>query len=246
MKQKLLNIILAVSLGFTSINCFSQQNEENEQVDKSSEVSKMWNGLKNIISNSAITSSTSDFSYDKANIAKSGYLGLHRNVDTRTGYERIQIRNKMIALAEHISDEHDIEYKKAQKIIDTTFLEAERANIEPILMLSVIGVESKYKQFAKSKMGAVGLVQVMPNYHRTKINELKKDNLDMWSVEGNIKLGVTIMKEYINLANGDIQRALQMYNGSTRDSRLTYSKKVFNQMENLDKALVLAKMWKIS
>lgn len=163
--------------------------------------------------------------------------------DRRTYIERVEQMKKMQALASHISDNNNIELEKAEKIIATTFLEAEKAKIEPMIMLSVIGVESRYNQYAKSGMGAVGLVQVMPNYHKGKIKELKSEsNLDMWSIEGNIKLGVNILKEYIALADGNVQKALQMYNGSSKDRSLSYSRKVYSQLANLDKAVKLANL----
>lgn len=239
--KSLTSILLSFVTMTASFSSLAQDTESlnNAQVKPSSG----WIGLKTLISNLELNSKENKDIFD-FKIAQSGFLKSIEmdKFDLRTSTERNKINEKMIALAEHISDEHDIEINKAQKIINTTFLEAQRANIEPILMLSVIGVESRYKQFARSKMGAVGLVQVIPTYHRNKINGLKKENLDIWSVEGNIKIGVAIMKEYIALANGDIQRALQMYNGSTRDTKLSYSKKVFNHMDNLDKALTLAKL----
>lgn len=163
-------------------------------------------------------------------------------LDRVTYVERVEQMKKMQMLAKHISENNDLEIDKAERIINATFAEAEEHKIEPMVMLSVIAVESRYQQFAKSHMGAVGLVQVIPKYHRTKISALRDFNLDLWSIEGNIKVGTKILKEYIDLADGNVQRALQMYNGSSRDRSLSYSKKVYNQLAKLDKEVVLAKM----
>ncbi len=62
---------------------------------------------------------------------------------------------------------------------------------------------------------------------------LKKENLDIYSIQGNIRVGIQILKEYIDLANGNVQEALQRYNGSYSDKNKSYSKKVFSKMKNL-------------
>lgn len=155
------------------------------------------------------------------------YNEINKALDTR---EKIK---KMQNLALHISDNYSVDLGEAEKIVLTSFTEANKKSIEPLLLLSVIGVESTYKPDARSSAGAVGLTQVMPIYHASKIKTLKKDNLDIWSIQGNIKIGVSILKEYIDLANGNVQKALQMYNGSSSDSSAKYSTKVLKNMKSL-------------
>ncbi len=154
-----------------------------------------------------------------------------------TQYLEQKEKNKNIqVLSKHISVKYKLNFQHAEHIVKTTFNEAEKHEIEPMLMLSIIGIESTFKPKALSPVGAVGLSQIMPQYHLSKINNLKKDNLDIYSIQGNIRVGLQILKEYIDLANGNVQEALQRYNGSYSDRTKSYSKKVFNKMKTLKSA----------
>jgi len=135
-------------------------------------------------------------------------------------------------LSNYISKKYGISEKKAKDIVKTSFSESENQNIDPILILSIIGIESKFNPNAKSRFGAIGLTQVIPKYHQSKISKLKNENLNLWSIKGNIKVGIQIIKEYIYLSEEDIQKALQRYNGSIFDPNKTYSKKVLHKMKS--------------
>lgn len=144
---------------------------------------------------------------------------------------KLKKMKRMQVLAEHISDNYNVPLSKAEKIVYASFVESKKKNLEPLLVLSLIGVESTYKQHTKSHMGAVGLTQVIPVYHRKKIAKLGKE--DMWSINGNIKLGTDILKEYLEISGGNIHKALQMYNGAARDRSYKYSRKIFDKMKKL-------------
>lgn len=229
--------------------CFSQEIEEPQQSKEieQKENSSFWTSLNKYFKikldeNGIISAYKEKDKQQTYKLINGSNMGLKvGGIDIRTYNERNEQMLKMQMLASHISDNNSLELEKAEKIIMTTFNESERENIDPVLMLSVISVESKFNQYAKSHMGAVGLVQVMPRYHKTKIKALSEESLDMWSIEGNIKLGVNILKEYLTVSNGDVTRALQMYNGSLGDRTRSYSKKVLHQKNNLDKAVQLAK-----
>ena len=138
---------------------------------------------------------------------------------------------KMQKLALYISNTYRIPIKNAEQIVYTTFEESAKKNLEPILVLSLIDSESGFQQHAKSRVGALGLTQVMPKYHPEKIADLRKNHgTDIYSINGNIKVGTQILREYINKAGGNLQKGLQMYNGSSRDSTRKYSNKIISKM----------------
>ena len=139
----------------------------------------------------------------------------------------------MQRLAVHISGNYKVPLVKAEKIVYISFVEAKKKNLDPTLVLSLIGVESTFNQFSKSHAGAVGLTQVMPHIHKAKIAKLPDE--DIWSVNNNIKVGTDILKEYLNITKGNTTLALQRYNGSLHDESLKYSNKVFNKMNSLSK-----------
>ncbi len=69
----------------------------------------------------------------------------------------------VVAIAEHIARSetgllrHEVD-TLAQTIVD----EANRHEMDPMLVLAVMTVESRYRNFAVSPVGAMGLMQVMP------------------------------------------------------------------------------------
>jgi soluble lytic murein transglycosylase-like protein len=100
--------------------------------------------------------------------------------------------------------------------------EASRAGLEPELVLALIQVESNFDRFAISRVGAQGLMQVMP-FWKNEIGR-PQDNLTKNSV--NLKYGCTILKHYIDIEHGNLTRALARYNGSL--GKLRYPEKVLD------------------
>lgn len=137
-------------------------------------------------------------------------------------------------LSNYISSNYKITLDNAELIVLDTYKESIHNNLEPLLLLSLIGTESSYRKNNISVVGAVGLTQVLPTYHESKIKQLKKQNLDLWSIKGNIKVGSLILKEYLELSNGNMANALQRYNGSLGDKTYKYSNKVFSKMNILE------------
>lgn len=88
--------------------------------------------------------------------------------------------------------------------------EAKRAGLEPELVLSVIHVESAFKRFAISRVGAQGLMQVMPFWK----NEIGRPDDNLTTISTNLRYGCTILKHYLNKEKGNLIRALARYNGS--------------------------------
>jgi soluble lytic murein transglycosylase-like protein len=160
-------------------------------------------------------------------------------IDTNAYIGNEEKEKKMKKLSYYISARYKVELDTADTIVRTSFTESEKHNIDPLTVLSIMGVESTYNPFARSHKGAIGLTQIMPRYHRAKISALKKDDLDIFSIKGNIIVGIQIIKEYLSLANGNIQSALQMYNGSTNDKKKTYSTKVLKKRTTLYEAFNL-------
>jgi len=100
--------------------------------------------------------------------------------------------------------------------------EAKRAELEPELVISLIHVESAFKRFAISRVGAQGLMQVMPFWK----NEIGRPEDNLTSIATNLRYGCTILKHYIDKEKGNIIRALARYNGSL--GKVKYPEKVLD------------------
>jgi soluble lytic murein transglycosylase-like protein len=111
-------------------------------------------------------------------------------------------------------------------ILKTVHYEAQRAELDPELVLAVIDVESRYDRFAISSAGAQGLMQIMPFW----LNEIGHPDDNLFVISTNIRLGCTILKYYLNMEKGNLSRALARYNGSL--GKFWYPKLVFNALSS--------------
>jgi soluble lytic murein transglycosylase-like protein len=96
------------------------------------------------------------------------------------------------------------------ELLKTVHYEATRAGLDPQLVLGLIQVESGFKKYAVSSVGARGLMQVMPFW--VKVIGDKDHNL--FHLRTNLRYGCTILRHYLDIENGNLFRALGRYNGS--------------------------------
>lgn len=111
------------------------------------------------------------------------------------------------------------------KFLQTLHREASRHDLPPEMVLAVIQIESAFKPYALSVVGAQGYMQVMPFWR----NEIGRPLDNLMDMETNLKYGCAILAHYLQKEKGDWIRALGRYNGSL--GRLKYPKKVFNAWE---------------
>jgi soluble lytic murein transglycosylase-like protein len=116
--------------------------------------------------------------------------------------------------------------KERLTILKTVHYEAQRAELEPELVLALIDVESRYDRFAISSAGAQGLMQIMPFW----LDEIGHPEDNLFHITTNIRLGCTILKYYLSMEKGNLYRALARYNGSV--GKYWYPNLVFNALSS--------------
>jgi soluble lytic murein transglycosylase-like protein len=109
---------------------------------------------------------------------------------------------------------------------------AAQVGLDPLLVLAVISVESRFNPIAQSDMGAKGLMQIIPKYHRAKLSELGGDDAVLHP-ESNIQVGTRILQEYV-YRTGSLEAGLQFYNGASRDESAQYAQKVMAERLKLE------------
>jgi soluble lytic murein transglycosylase-like protein len=114
-----------------------------------------------------------------------------------------------------------------REFLTTVHYEASRAGLDPQLVLSVIQVESAFRKYATSIVGAQGYMQVMPFW--VKLIGSPGDH-NLYHLRTNLRYGCLILRHYLDRENGDIARALARYNGSL--GRTEYSDMVLNTLRN--------------
>lgn len=88
--------------------------------------------------------------------------------------------------------------------------EATRAGLDPQMVLGLIQVESGFKKYAVSSVGARGYMQVMPFW----VKSIGASDHNLFHLKLNLRYGCTILRHYLDIEKGDLYRALGRYNGS--------------------------------
>jgi soluble lytic murein transglycosylase-like protein len=94
--------------------------------------------------------------------------------------------------------------------LQTVYYEAARAGLDPELLLGLIEVESGFKKYAVSVVGARGYMQIMPFWTRT----LGAPEHNLFHLRTNLRYGAVILRHYLDIEKGNLYRALGRYNGS--------------------------------
>jgi soluble lytic murein transglycosylase-like protein len=95
--------------------------------------------------------------------------------------------------------------------LNTLWYESTRAGLEPSLVLGLVQVESGFRKYAISTVGARGYMQVMPFWARL-IGD--GDVARLFHMQTNLRFGCVILRHYLDLEGGDLFLALGRYNGS--------------------------------
>jgi soluble lytic murein transglycosylase-like protein len=97
-----------------------------------------------------------------------------------------------------------------EDFLRSVYYEATRAGLDPQMVLGLIQVESAFKKYAVSSVGARGYMQVMPFWVKT----IGATDHNLFHLKLNLRYGCTILRHYLDKENGDLYRALGRYNGS--------------------------------
>ena len=97
------------------------------------------------------------------------------------------------------------------EFLETLWYEATRAGLEPALVLGLIQVESGFRKYAISFVGARGYMQIMPFWARL-IGD--GDAAKLFHMQTNLRFGCVILRHYLDRERGDLFMALGRYNGS--------------------------------
>ncbi|WP_436208771.1 lytic transglycosylase domain-containing protein [Caballeronia sp. LjRoot31] len=81
--------------------------------------------------------------------------------------------------------------------------------MSPVLLLAVIATESGFDRQAVSVAGAQGLMQILPAAHP----QVFASGNDLTEPGENVRIGSSILREYLDASGGDLGVALKRYSG---------------------------------
>lgn len=118
------------------------------------------------------------------------------------------------------------DFNERLELIKLIRYEAQRAGLDPQLVFALIEVESNFRADAVSSAGALGLMQVMPFWTDVLSNGNSRSLLDP---RVNIRYGCLILRHYMDMEKGNLDRALGRYNGSL--GKMTYPNLIYDRLD---------------
>lgn len=143
-----------------------------------------------------------------------------------TTESRLQYLRWLAAMSDRLRRRKpDLEVRR--EFLQTVWYESKRAGLDESLVLGLIQVESAFRKFAVSSVGARGYMQVMPFWTRV-IGD--GDAGKLFHMQTNLRFGCVILRHYLERERGDLFMALGRYNGSR--GRAVYPDAVFAAQRN--------------
>jgi len=143
------------------------------------------------------------------------------------------------AVAEFIAKRYRVAQDAITDFVSIAYRAGEQYRVDPLLILAVMAIESRYNPVAESVMGARGLMQVIPKYHPEKLVPHGGEEA-LLEPEVNIHVGAQILREY-SRRFGDLETALQMYAGAFDEPTSQYANKVFAEKARLEASKIKAR-----
>jgi len=136
------------------------------------------------------------------------------------------------AMTEFIAKRYRVSDAAVAGFVSAAYRAGAQQSLDPLLILAVMAVESRYNPVAESNMGAKGLMQVIPRFHQEKLMD-HGGEIALLEPDINITVGAQILREYLRRF-GDTETALQMYAGAFDEPNSQYANKVFAEKARLE------------
>ena len=140
----------------------------------------------------------------------------------------------MKAALDYVVQRYRVSAEALQPVFEAAQLVGREQQIDPLLLIAVISIESRFNPFSESPVGAQGLMQIIPRYHQDKVPAAAAEQPFLDPVS-NIQIGARILREAIR-RHGGLMAGLQYYNGAMEDDEQAYANKVLAEKLRLEQA----------
>ncbi len=135
------------------------------------------------------------------------------------------------AIADHLARRFRIAADALDGLVSEAFVAGSATGVDPLLILAVMAVESRFNPFAESEFGAKGLMQVVPRFHLDKLAAHGGEEAVL-DPRINIHVGAQILREYVR-RTGSLEEGLQLYAGAGDDPAQGYAQKVIAEKRRM-------------
>jgi soluble lytic murein transglycosylase-like protein len=139
------------------------------------------------------------------------------------------------AVTEMLAKRYRVAQEAVGGFVAAAYRSGKETAVDPLLILAVISVESRFNPVAESAFGAKGLMQIIPKFHKDKLVEHGGDDA-LLDPEVNIQVGAEVLREYIRRFGGT-ETALQAYAGAFEEPNSFYAKQVLSERSRLEQAV---------
>lgn len=139
------------------------------------------------------------------------------------------------ALSQFVARRYLVSQDVAFDLVTVAHNAARQLQLDPLLIIAVIAIESRFNPIAESPAGAKGLMQIIPKFHGDKLEAYGGEDA-VFEPAANIHVGARILKEYLR-RTGHLGMALQMYAGALDDERDRYTRKVMDERYRLQQVV---------
>ncbi|HSQ11260.1 MAG TPA: lytic transglycosylase domain-containing protein [Burkholderiaceae bacterium] len=115
-------------------------------------------------------------------------------------------------VVQYLARRYRVAEEATRMLVSTAFKIGHENKLDPLLILSVVAIESSLNPFAESSMGAQGLMQVMTRVHAERF-EAHGGQIAALDPVANMKVGSAILSDLIS-RGGSVERGLQLYVGA--------------------------------
>ncbi|MDR2688704.1 MAG: transglycosylase SLT domain-containing protein [Azoarcus sp.] len=142
-----------------------------------------------------------------------------------------QLSREMAQVSDWVSQRYRVSTVMLEPALRAAEESGRRIGVDPLLLVAMMAVESSFNPFAESRVGAQGLMQVIPRFHLDKLSsDMGEDAL--FDPVINVRVGALVLYEGLN-RYGSLQTALQYYGGAMNDPAAAYARKVLAMKQRL-------------
>ncbi|MGF6968602.1 hypothetical protein OKW43_005630 [Paraburkholderia sp. WC7.3g] len=134
-------------------------------------------------------------------------------------------------VASYLARRYRVAQEPVGELVKAAFDTGREVGLDPLLLLSVMAIESGFNPYAESGVGAQGLMQVMSKVHSDKFQYFGGQTAALEPL-ANIKVGALVLKDCI-ARGGSLPGGLRLYVGSSTQDDGGYGAKVMAERGRL-------------
>ncbi|WP_133647719.1 transglycosylase SLT domain-containing protein [Paraburkholderia flava] len=134
-------------------------------------------------------------------------------------------------VASYLARRYRVAQEPVSELVKAAFDTGREVGLDPLLLLSVMAIESGFNPYAESGVGAQGLMQVMSKVHSDKFQYFGGQSTALEPLT-NIKVGALVLKDCI-ARGGSLPGGLRLYVGSSTQDDGGYGAKVMAERGRL-------------